>query len=279
MIAPVGQQRPPREAVAQVPSPTFIGGIPWAPPPAAVTDNSHTADPTPSFREAFAVFAAIGLQSFGGPAAQIALMHRVLVDERRWLSERIFLSALSFCMLLPGPEAMQLATYSGWRLHGTKGGLMAGLLFVLPGAALVLALSIFYGAYGKTPSVAALFLGGKAAVLAIVLEALIRLGRRALRGWEDWLAAAAAFIAIFFLQVPFPLVVIAAAAAGYFRPAAAAPALPARQTSAPVPLSQTIGTVALWLAVWIVPLAAVVAIFGSDHVRRSSPGSSPSLRS
>jgi len=235
-------------------------------PPAAATHESHTADPTPSFREALAVFAAIGLQSFGGPAAQIALMHRVLVDERRWLSERIFLSALSFCMLLPGPEAMQLAIYSGWRLHGTKGGLMTGLLFVLPGAALVLALSIFYGAYGKTPSVAALFLGVKAAVLAIVLEALIRLGRRALRGWEDWLAAAAAFVAIFFLQVPFPLVVIAAAAAGYFRPAAAAPALPARQTSAPVPLSQTIGTAALWLAVWIVPLAAVVAIFGSDHV-------------
>jgi chromate transporter len=233
--------------------------------PADTTDKSHPAA-APSFREAFGVFAAIGLQSFGGPAAQIALMHRVLVEERRWLSERMFLSALSFCMLLPGPEAMQLATYSGWRLHGTKGGLAAGLLFVMPGAALVLALSIFYGAYGKTPSVAALFLGVKAAVLAIVLEALIRLGRRALRGWADWLAAAAAFVAIFFFRVPFPLVVIAAAAAGYFRPAAAMPTAPIPQAGAAVPLSQTVRTVALWLAVWIVPLATVVALFGPDHV-------------
>jgi chromate transporter len=192
-------------------------------------------------------------------------MHRVLVEERRWLSERIFLSALSFCMLLPGPEAMQLATYSGWRLHGTKGGLAAGLLFVLPGAALVLALSIFYSAYGTTPAVTALFLGVKAAVLAIVLEALIRLGRRALRGRPDWLAAAAAFVAIFVFRVPFPLIVIAAALIGYFRAASAPPATQASEPIA-VPASQTVRTVALWLAVWIVPLLAVVAIFGSDHV-------------
>ena len=148
--------------------------------PAVSTHDSLRPDAAPSFHEMSSVFGAIGLQSFGGPAAQIALMHRVLVEERRWLDERAFLSALSFCMLLPGPEAMQLATYSGWRLHGTKGGLAAGLLFVAPGAALVLALSIFYGAYGTAPFVAALFTGMKAAVLAIVLEALIRLGRRAL---------------------------------------------------------------------------------------------------
>ena len=136
---------------------------------------SHAA--TPPFNQLIKVFGKIGLLSFGGPAAQIALMHRVLVDEQRWLDERRFLSALSFCMLLPGPEAMQLATYSGWRLHGVKGGLAAGLLFVLPGAVLVLALSMLYGAYGHTPTIAALFVGIKAAVLAIVLQALVRVGQ------------------------------------------------------------------------------------------------------
>ncbi len=231
----------------------------------SATDNIARSDAAPSFRETVRVFATIGLQSFGGPAAQIALMHRVLVEERRWLSERAFLSALSFCMLLPGPEAMQLATYSGWRLHGTKGGLAAGLLFVAPGAALVLALSIFYGAYGKAPFVVALFTGVKAAVLAIVLEALIRLGRRALRGAVDWLVAGAAFVAIFFFKVPFPLVVIAAVVAGYFRASAATPSA-AAPDHAPVPASQTLRTVAVWLAVWIVPLLAVVALFGTDHV-------------
>src|SRR5260221_10948289 len=166
---------------------------------------------SPTFSEAFKVWARIGLLSFGGPAGQIALMHREIVEERQWLAEKEYLSALSFCMLLPGPEAMQLATYSGWRLHGTKGGLAAGLLFVAPGAALVLALSIFYGAYGTAPFVAALFTGVKAAVLAIVLEALIRLGRRALRGSIDWLVAGAALVALFLFQGPFPLVVLAAA--------------------------------------------------------------------
>jgi chromate transporter len=234
--------------------------------PAVSPHDSLRPDAAPSFREMTSVFGAIGLQSFGGPAAQIALMHRVLVEQRRWLDERAFLSALSFCMLLPGPEAMQLATYSGWRLHGTRGGLAAGLLFLAPGAALVLGLSIFYGAYGKTPLVAALFTGVKAAVLAIVLEALVRLGRRALRGSIDWFVAAAAFVAIFFFKVPFPLVVIAAAVAGYFRAAAATPAGAAAHAHAPVPLSQTLHTLAVWLAVWIVPLAVVVALFGSDHV-------------
>ncbi len=217
----------------------------------------------PDFRTAAAVWARIGLLSFGGPAAQIALMHRVLVDERRWLGERTFLSALSFCMLLPGPEAMQLATYSGWRLHGVRGGLAAGLLFVAPGALLVLALSILYGAYGRTPQAEALFIGVKAAVLAIVLEALVRLGRRALKGGADWLAAAAAFVAIFFLALPFPLVVAAAAAAGYLRaPALAAPAAP----MVAVPTSQTLRTIGVWLAVWILPLAAIALVFGPDHV-------------
>src|SRR5260221_8532581 len=164
-----------------------------------------------SFGEALSTFARIGVLSFGGPTAQIALMHKIIVEEKKWLDEQHYLNALSFCMLLPGPEAMQLATYVGWRLHGTKGGLAAGLLFVAPGAALVLALSIFYGAYGTAPFVAALFTGVKAAVLAIVLEALIRLGRRALRGSIDWLVAGAALVALFLFQGPFPLVVLAAA--------------------------------------------------------------------
>jgi len=232
-----------------------------------LTDSAagqRPASAAPSFRTLLAVFGRIGLLSFGGPAAQIALMHRELVDEQRWLDERRFLSALSFCMLLPGPEAMQLATYAGWRLHGVKGGLAAGLLFVAPGATLVLALSMLYGAYGSTPAVEALFVGVKAAVLAIVLEALLRVGKRALNGGLDWATAAAAFIAIFFLNLPFPLVILAAAAAGYFlRPGAVhSPVEP----MPPVRPSATLATFGIWLAIWIVPLLAIAAVFGTGHV-------------
>jgi chromate transporter len=184
------------------------------------------------------------------------------------MDERSFLSALSFCMLLPGPEAMQLATYAGWRLHGTKGGLVAGLLFVGPGALLVLALSMLYAAFGKTPPAEALFVGVKAAVLAIVLEALLRIGRRALKGRADWLVAAAAFVAIFFFAVPFPVVVIAAAVFGYFRVAGNVP--PPAVKAVPVPLSATARTIALWLVIWIGPLLAVAALFGTDHVLAQS---------
>jgi chromate transporter len=219
----------------------------------------------PTFRKLVSVFGKIGLLSFGGPAAQIALMHRVLVDEQRWLDERRFLSALSFCMLLPGPEAMQLATYSGWRLHGVRGGLAAGLLFVLPGAALVLALSMLYGAYGQTPTVAALFVGVKAAVLAIVLQALVRVASRAIKGRLDWAVAAAAFVAIFFFDLPFPLVVAAAAAAGYFLRSSDIAELPA-EAAVPVPISATLRTLAVWLAIWLAPLAAITAFFGTEHV-------------
>jgi chromate transporter len=232
--------------------------------PSSTAEATH-ASTAPSFSKLLSVFGRIGLLSFGGPAAQIALMHRVLVDEHRWLDERRFLSALSFCMLLPGPEAMQLATYSGWRLHGVRGGLAAGLLFVLPGALLVLALSILYGAYGSTPAVAAVFVGVKAAVLAIVLQALLRVANRAIKGRLDWAAAAAAFVAIYFLDLPFPLVIAAAAAAGYF--------LRAREVAEPnalppvaVPLAQTLRTLCIWLAVWLVPLFAVAAVFGTGHV-------------
>ena len=134
----------------------------------------------PTFREALPVWAKIGVTSFGGPAGQIALMHRMLVEERGWIEPQRFLHALNFCMLLPGPEAMQLATYVGWRLHGTLGGLAAGLLFVLPGALVVLALSIAYALFGQAPLVTAAFVGIKAAVLVIVVEALIKVARRAL---------------------------------------------------------------------------------------------------
>ena len=162
------------------------------------------------YRDLFRSFGSIGLMSFGGPAAQIALMHRVLVDDRKWLSERDFLSALSFCMVLPGPEAMQLATWSGWRLRGVPGGLIAGLLFVLPGAAVVLALAAIYAAFGSLPWVQALFMGVQAAVAIVVIEALLRVGKRALQGRAALVLALLAFAALFFLNAPFPLVILAA---------------------------------------------------------------------
>jgi chromate transporter len=223
--------------------------------------------PKPSFREALPVWAKIGLVSFGGPAGQIALMHRVLVDERRWIDQQSFLHALNFCMLLPGPEAMQLVTYIGWRLHGTLGGLVAGILFVLPGALIVLALSIAYALYGQVPLVEAAFVGIKAAVLVIVVEALFRVARRALRGPYDVAIAVAAFVAIFFFAVPFPLIMAAAALIGYLLALAAADPVPSPLAQpAPVPLASTLKTAALWLAIWIVPLLAVAAIFGRAHV-------------
>ncbi|MEN8657382.1 MAG: chromate transporter, partial [Marivita sp.] len=146
----------------------------------------------------FFVFLKIGLLSFGGPAAQIALMHRMLVDERDWLTEKQFLNALSFCMLLPGPEAMQLATYAGWRLHGVLGGLIAGLLFVLPGAAVIFALALLYVTYGDLPLVGTLFLGVQAVAVVIVVEALLKVSKRALHGTTHWVLAGLAFVAIFF---------------------------------------------------------------------------------
>jgi chromate transporter len=221
----------------------------------------------PSFQEALSVWAKIGLVSFGGPAGQIALMHRVLVDERRWIGQDPFLHALNFCMLLPGPEAMQLATYVGWRLHGTLGGLAAGLLFVLPGAMVVLGLSIAYALYGQVPVVEAAFIGIKAAVLVIVIEALVRVARRALRGPYDVALAAAAFVAIFFLAAPFPLIIAGAALIGFLLALASPAPAPAPLTKpSPVPLSRTLKTAALWLAIWIGPLLLVAALFGRAHV-------------
>ena len=215
-----------------------------------------------TFQEALKVWARIGCLSFGGPAGQIALMHRELVDERQWLTEKEFLSALNFCMLLPGPEAMQLATYAGWKMHGVKGGLAAGLLFVLPGAFVVLALSMTYGAYGNLPLMEALFFGIKAAVLAIVLEALLRVTKKALKSSADYVIAAAAFVALFVFNVPFPLVIIAAGLYGFFRSRGGATA---SYTALP-PLSHLFKTVAIWGAVWLVPLALLWALAGQNHV-------------
>lgn len=168
----------------------------------------------PSAREAFVTWARIALLSFGGPAGQIAVMHRILVEEKRWLSERRFLHALNYCMLLPGPEAHQLAVYIGWLLHRVRGGIVSGTLFILPGLIALGLLSWIYAAYGQAGLVGAAFFGLKAAVLAIVLEAVLRIGRRALKTPAMLAVAALAFVAIFFLQLPFPLVVLGAGLLG-----------------------------------------------------------------
>jgi chromate transporter len=233
----------------------------------APSHGNHAEPSPPTTGELWQVFGRIGVLSFGGPAGQIALMHKVLVDEKRWIDEQRYLSALNFCMLLPGPEAMQLATYVGWRARGVTGGLIAGLLFVLPGAALMLALSLGYALFGKVPWVEAVFVGIKAAVLAVVVEALLRVARRALKGKAEWWIAAAAFAAIFFFAVPFPVIVLGAALYGYLRGAVTlAPLTPSTRPTLAVTASDTARTVAIWLAIWLVPLLAVVAMFGSGHV-------------
>jgi chromate transporter len=172
----------------------------------------------PTFADAFRVWLRIGLLSFGGPAGQIALLHKEVVDERHWIGERRFLHALSFCNLLPGPEAQQLATYLGWLLHGVKGGLAAGIVFVVPGAIVMLALSLLYALAGQVPVIHALFFGLKAAVLVFVVEAVLRIGRRALKGRVAWTLAVIAFVALFFFHVPFPAVVLISGAIGYIWP-------------------------------------------------------------
>ena len=169
----------------------------------------------PTLGEATRVWARIGLLSFGGPAGQIALMHRMLVEERRWIGDGRFLHALNFCMLLPGPEAQQLATYVGWLLHGLRGGVIAGVLFVAPGATAIMALSVVYAVLGDVPLVGALFYGMKAAVLAIVLQALVRIAGRALKTVAARVTAGVAFLAIFALAVPFPVIVLGAGLAGW----------------------------------------------------------------
>jgi chromate transporter len=226
----------------------------------------------PDFGEAFMVWLKIGCINFGGPAGQIALMHRVVVDERKWVDEARFLHALNFCMLLPGPEAQKLATYLGWLLHGVRGGLSAGILFVLPGAFVMLGLSLLY-ALGRGISVidGALF-GIKAAVLVIVIEALIRIGKRALKTPLLLSLAAAAFVGIFFLALPFPLIVAAAAVIGYFvaRKAPGQLGLTGKIEDVPPPakdrwrqftIASIVGVVTWWL-----PIALAALAFGPGHV-------------
>ncbi len=178
-------------------------------------DERKNVPEVPGLGEAFRVWLKIGLLSFGGPAGQIAMMHRTVVEERKWIDEARFLHALNYCMLLPGPEAQQLATYIGWLMHRTFGGLIAGLLFIIPGALVMLALSIIYVLYADLPLVDAAFLGVKAAVLIIVVEAVIRIGKRALRSTAMVMMAGAAFIAIFAFAVPFPVIVAGAGLIGF----------------------------------------------------------------
>lgn len=205
---------------------------------------------TPSYGTLTLAFGRIGLLSFGGPAAQIALMERELVARRRWLDEDTYLRALSLCMLLPGPEAMQLATYCGWRLRGVYGGLLAGLLFVLPGAAIIALLVVLYAQFGAVPLVQSIFLGIKAAVVVIVLQALRNLSRRALNGGQDYGIALLAFLGLFFFNLPFPVLIGAAALWGLTRPQTAA-----TRRSSPLRRAHPIRTIAMWGSLWLGPLA------------------------
>ncbi|MGE3689788.1 MAG: chromate efflux transporter [Novosphingobium sp.] len=229
---------------------------------------------TPPYRELLRVFTRIGLLSFGGPAGQIALMQHELVDERKWVEQGAFLRALNLCHLLPGPEAQQLATWIGWRLHGVKGGLAAGLLFVIPGALVMLALSMLYAMAAGLGWFAALFLGVKSAVLAIVAQALLRIGKRALGTRFKLLLAALAFLALFVFRAPFPWVIAGAAFMGALASSArpewlGTHAPPAPQANLPSKrrlAATTVATIAVWLAIWAAPMALVAATLGTHHV-------------
>ena len=229
------------------------------------------AGPEPSFGEVVRTFFKIGCLGFGGPAGQIALMHRILVDEKKWVDEPRFLHALNFCMLLPGPEAQQLATYTGWLMHGVRGGIAAGVLFVLPGALVMLGLSLIYALGQGVPLIDGALFGIKAAVLVIVVEALVRIGRRALKTSVLMAIAAAAFIGIFFFALPFPLIVIGAGLIGYLV-ARQAPHLLAIRTDGahPAPVSgrwKQAGTATvIGLILWWSPVALAALLLGPTHV-------------
>jgi chromate transporter len=251
----------------------------------ALVDKTGARAPAVPVGEAARTWARVALLSFGGPAGQIAVMHRVLVEEKRWIGEERFLHALNFCMLLPGPEAQQLATYIGWLMHGTRGGLVAGTLFVLPGFLAIMAFSLVYALWGYHPLIAGLFLGLKAAVVALIVEAILRISRRALRSSLAITIAVAAFIAIFLLRVPFPIIVLGAGLFGYLWTrlgntqllAASAHAKSAQR--APAPLldesrlmhvqpsgARAARVLAVWLPLWFVPLAALATFMGRHHV-------------
>lgn len=218
-------------------------------PPSQVT----TPD-SPTFAQMWRVFGRIGLLSFGGPAAQIALMHKELVEDHQWLEDSEFLSALSFCMLLPGPEAMQLATYSGWKLRGVAGGLLGGLLFVIPGALVIAALALAYGTLASLPVFEALFVGIKATVVIIVLQALIRISQKALKTPDRWVIAMLSFVGIFFLHLPFPAIILFAGAYGAITATSHAPSV---AVTAPRRSWHVIG---FWTALWVAPIAVLAGI-------------------
>jgi chromate transporter len=241
-------------------------------------ESSASPGAAVSYREAF--WACL---SFGGPTGQIAVMHRILVEEKRWISEHRFLHALNYCMLLPGPEAQQLATYIGWLLHGTRGGLVAGTLFILPGFVAILVLSIVYAEYQQTTIVTALFFGLKPAVMAIVIEAVLRIGRRVLKNSVMVALAAAAFVGIFFFEAPFPLIIVAAGLVGLIGGHSwpgvfhvikahgadddqAEHAVDRAAVTRRASPAQTLVTAAVWLALWFVPLAALAIAFGPQSI-------------
>lgn len=231
------------------------------------------AAPVVPYREAVRAWIRVAAHSFGGPAGQIAVLHRVVVDEHRWLSEERFLHALSYCMLLPGPEAQQLATYVGWLMHGLRGGLVAGSLFILPGFVSILLLSVVYVEFRDIGLVTALFYGIKPAVAAIVAEAVMRLRSRALKDGFATGIAAAAFVAIFFLDVPYPCIIAGAAALGYLRYRRRDAPAGTDTVSIPAPpFSRLARTVAVWLAVWWLPVLLVLAVAGpaSVYVREAA---------
>ncbi len=249
-----------------------------------MTEATLPAPPTPTFRQALRFWLNLGFVSFGGPAGQIALMHQELVERRRWISERRYLHALNYCMLLPGPEAQQLATYIGWLMHGVRGGIAAGALFVMPSLFILIALSAVYMAFGNTPVVAGVLWAIKPAVTAIVLFAAWRIGSRALKNAALWAIAAAAFVAIFFFSLPFPLIVLAAGAIGaaggawapqWFRgggghggaqPVASAPAVIDDDTPTPAHArfsrARLLRFVAVGLLLWLAAMGALAATFG-----------------
>ncbi len=233
---------------------------------------SNWMRPTPSLGELTRLFGKIGLISFGGPAGQIALMHDEVVDRKQWVSEDEYLQALNLCHLLPGPEAQQLAAWIGWRLHGTLGGLIAGLLFVIPGALVMLGLSALYVLAMEVSWLQGLFFGVKAAVLAIVVQALLRIGGKALTTPAKRALALAAFFALFALHIPFPLLILAAAIIGAIV-ARKAPELfalkpVAAPTNAPTGhwLAHIIKTVLTWGIIWAAPMIAILLTLGQDHV-------------
>ncbi|MEK9722396.1 MAG: chromate efflux transporter [Rhodospirillaceae bacterium] len=255
---------------------------------AVANQTGANGRPWPTFAEALAVWTRVALLSFGGPAGQIAVMHRIVVEEKRWLGEERFLHALNFSMLLPGPEAQQLTVYIGWLMHGTRGGIVAGTLFVLPGVAAIMALSWIYAVYGEVGFIAGLFFGLKAAVLAIVLQAVFRIGKRALKNNVMVALAAASFVVIFFMDAPFPMIVLGAAVIGYAGGCAGLAAFKSGGGHGAVgdthvadadtilgveapertegQTARAFGVCAIFLVLWLAPVAALFALMGGTNV-------------